>query len=111
MPTSPRSKFHPIRNKFQQIRNSFHRADVGIGPYRRRNQPTGDCHATSWLAMTGGFDGYSNQPIGDCHGKRSLPRNDRVVDGLRQERSWVLRFSDEKALRFALSIGAVMLPR
>ena len=22
MPTSPRSKFHPIRNKFQQIRNS-----------------------------------------------------------------------------------------
>ena len=54
MPTSPRSKFHPIRNKFQQIRNSFHRADVGIGPYRRGNQPTGD-----------------------CHGKRSLPRNDR----------------------------------
>ena len=37
MPTSPRSKFHPIRNKFQQIRNSFHRADVGIGPYSRRN--------------------------------------------------------------------------
>ena len=44
MPTSPRSKFRPIRNKFQQIRNSFHRADVGIGPYRRRNQLTGDCH-------------------------------------------------------------------
>ena len=40
-----------------------------------------------------------------------LPRNDRVVYGLQQEKSWVLRFSDKKAIRFALSIGAVRSPR
>ena len=47
----------------------------------------------------------------DCHGGQSPPRNDRVVDGVRQEKSWVLRFSNEKAIRFALSIGAVRSPR
>ena len=81
MPTSPRSKFHPIRNKFQQIRNSFHRADVGIGPYSRRKQLTGDCQEVNCP------EGAREATLG-C-GKRSLPRNDR---GFR----WILQPTDRE---------------
>ena len=36
-----------------------------------------DCHAPSWLAMTGNYDRRRSQPTGDCHGGQSPPRNDK----------------------------------
>ena len=55
---------------------------------KRGKPPNFCCHCEAGfarLAMTWNNDRRGNQPTGDCHGKRSLPRNDRVVDGLRQE--------------------------
>ena len=115
MPTSPRRKIYRTNNAFRQIRNIIHRADVGIGPY---DNLLPQSEAGGGLPRRGNAPPGNFLLVGSCVHQNSVslprhfvPRNDRGVYGLQQEKSWVLRFSDKKAIRFALSIGAVRSPR
>ena len=74
MPTSPRSKFHPIRNKFQQIRNS-RRNPLRLVPASLKSP----CHCEARIAT----------PV-----TVSLARND-MVDGLRRKNAGTTLFGQK----------------